>query len=107
MPRSFQVPYDADGNLMHYARDGAYGTSKPDHWQEPQEQYLVLTMDRSVSGRSAKYFIWTTPSGRKYPMFATDMVHLAQEGMISHGKTTGWFRECKRGSNFGLRFVRE
>ncbi|GAA0719330.1 hypothetical protein Drose_05655 [Dactylosporangium roseum] len=94
------VPYDADGNLLHYA----------DRWQDAQwranEPFLaVMALDGMRSGRSAKYVLLNDSSGRSYPMFVADLLDLLRRSNtgIRDGRTEAetWIVR-KRGRNYGV-----
>lgn len=102
-------PYDERGNLMHYARPADRGGyHQAAEWRPGEEFTATLVMDHSISGMSAKYFMWKDCFAvRWYPMFATDLVDLTQQGEITRGVTTAVWTPRKRGQNFGIRFLRD
>lgn len=109
MAREILYPYDERGNLMHYAdtRATSYSSYRAAEWRPGEEFTALLNMDHSISGMSAKYFMWRADDGHIYPMFAADLVDLAKSGHINHGKSYAVWTPRKRGQNFGIRFVRE
>ena len=114
MPRqpTYKVPFTENGSIMHYAvpyQPHGYGSAyyTPFEWREPHEFPAVLTIDHGISGRSAKYFIWQAADGREFPMFAAELLHTVQNATIRQGVVSGVWYTCKRGANFGIKFVRD
>lgn len=105
---TYRVPFTENGSIMHYAEDRAYDWGyKAFEWREPHEFPAVLTIDHTISGRSAKYFIWKAADGRTFPMFASDLLHLVQNATVRQGEVAGVWFTGKRGANFGIKFVRD
>lgn len=107
----YTVPFTEDGSIMHYAvpyQPNGYGSSfyTPFEWREPHEFPAVLTIDHTISGRSAKYVIWKAADGRTFPMFVTDLVDLVKRGTVTDGTVSAVWYTGKRGANFGIKFVR-
>jgi hypothetical protein len=116
-----KAPYDANGNLQHYpeySRQGYWdseaqvwmgpeGTVEPE-WRDVAPFHAVMTLEDGVtSGRSAKYTHWRDQDGRRFPMFVAELVELVVTGVVKEGGVAeGGWTVCKRGSNFGLRYVR-
>jgi hypothetical protein len=95
-----EVPYDADGNLLHYASP----------WSRPEMRpnvpfRAVLQITGMESGRSAKYVMLADRDGHTYPMFVTDLLDLlARSGAGVKAGITGtemWIVR-KRGQNYGV-----
>ena len=105
-------PYDSAGNLMHYAVQQTRGHRLPDayqavEWRPGAEFEATLELDHSISGVSAKYFMWhDVDTGVQYPMFATDLVDLARNGIIRRGVSRSVWTPRKRGANFGIRWAK-
>lgn len=109
----YQVPYDAEGNLLHYSGQSYNYTTRSYQdtsvWldNEPfQAEMELVTFGR---GRSAATFHWKkVDDGRKFPMFMTDMVDLIKFGSVINGRTPlqKWV-VVKRGQNYGLAFYEE
>lgn len=100
-----EVPYDADGNLLHYV--GPW--TKPE--MRPNEPFrAVLEIAGMESGRSAKYVLFDDRDGHRYPMFVTDLLDfLRRSGPGVRGGITGsemWIVR-KRGQNYGIALVPE
>jgi DNA-binding PadR family transcriptional regulator len=108
-PGAYKVPYSRHGNLLHYARaeNDSYrhlNESNVD-WRENEPFQAELELDRSVSGRSAKYVIWHDPEGRQFPMFVVDLVEMIKDGAtVSGGKILATWMARKRGQNYGVRY---
>lgn len=102
---SYQIPFDKDGNQLHYTPYVGWDhvnkrphDPPPSRLNEPFEDTLVFgTYSR---GRSAAYFHMTREStGTDVIVFMTDLCE-----MIPHmvgGKITGRFQHIQRGANFG------
>lgn len=94
-----QIPFDKDGNLLHYAEKNQsyYGAHE---WKEVFEFYGTLKVTDYSRGRSAAYFHLKSQDGRRYPMFLTDFMEIIPR--IVYGSVTGIWTFAKRGQNFGL-----
>lgn len=108
-PGAYKVPYNSRGSLLHYARaeNNSYrhlNASDVD-WRENDPFVTELELDRSVSGRSAKYVIWHDPDGRQFPMFVVDLVEMIKDGAtVSGGKINATWKARKRGQNYGVQY---
>ncbi|MFI6485212.1 hypothetical protein ACIBH1_45390 [Nonomuraea sp. NPDC050663] len=103
----YEAPFDAGGNLMHYARKPYHGQAayyQAHEWRPNEPFVATLTMASTRRGRSAAYFIWADAEGRTYPMFMTDVADLVRDAVINQGTVTGQWTVRKRGENFGIRF---
>lgn len=92
-----EVPFDVDGNLLHYA----------DPWMKPvmrpNEPFKAcLEVEGTVSGRSAKYLIWRATDGRRFPMFVADCVDLMRRTDVTMGVVEATWIVRKRGQNYGV-----
>jgi hypothetical protein len=108
----YKVPFSENGALLHYAipqeRRLTYRhPDQADTWRDPEPFRAELTIDHARSGRSAKYVIWTDPNGRLWPMFIAELLKLIKHGIAPGGVVLGWWIPCKRGQNFGLRYLGE
>jgi hypothetical protein len=108
-PGAYKVPYSRHGNLLHYARaendSYRYLNESNVDWRENEPFVTELELDRSVSGRSAKYVIWHDPEGRQFPMFVVDLVEMIKDGAtVSGGKILATWMARKRGQNYGVRY---
>jgi hypothetical protein len=107
--REILYPYDERGNLMHYAVDRPYGYDyyTPNDWRPGAEFEATLELDHTISGRSAKYFMWhDINTGLTYPMFAADLVDLCKKGIVRRGISHSVWVPRKRGANFGIRWAK-
>ena len=102
---TYQVPFDGNGALMHWAAPQSYPPYNAAEWRDPEAFEAELTLDHARSGRSAKYVIWTDPGGRLWPMFIAELIDLIRHGVAPGGVVLGWWIPCKRGQNFGLRYL--
>jgi hypothetical protein len=108
---TYKVPFTENGSIMHYAQDrqrwpGYTDYYTPFEWKDPHEFPAVLTLDHSISGRSAKYVIWKAADGREFPMFVADLVEMIKTATIDQGSVSAFWYTAKRGANYGVRFVR-
>ncbi|WP_238009469.1 hypothetical protein KZZ52_26640 [Dactylosporangium sp. AC04546] len=92
-----EVPYDGDGNLLHYVDPWATPTMRPN---EPFKAALQVEM--MESGRSAKYLIWRDGDGRRFPMFIIDLVDMLQRAEVLQGAVEATWIVRKRGQNYGI-----
>lgn len=93
-----QVPYDDNGNLMHY----------PDPWRNPQFRDAqpftdTLTYAGFERRQSAACFLVKDSVGHEYPIFLKDMDEVLRTIGVTAGATpTATWVACKRGQNYGL-----
>lgn len=111
---TYKIPYDSDGNLMHYAEPDDYlggAFWKAHEWRENKPFRAKMSIDSWARGRSAAYFIFRDQSGKKYPMFMKDFMSMLEYvdiigfKSIKHKVYDGpmIFWQCvKRGQNYGL-----
>lgn len=112
-PKTYQAPFDVDGNLMHYPHTrwrynqetGERREVKPE-WREVVPFPKTLKYKGYARGYSAAYFLWEDADGHVYPMFLTDL-----DTLLKHGYTNsvimGLWIVCKRGQNYGIRLAEE
>lgn len=109
-PHLPEMPVDKDGNVLHY----------PDNWEMRQTGagwevwhqpfYAHMTLDGTISGRSAKYYILKDDkTGKHYPMFVSDLFKMINERTVTieAGILHGWWTGSKKGSNYGIKTVKE
>ncbi len=105
-----QVPYAADGSLLHYVRMSAAFSETVD-WRPNLPFQACLQIGGMYSGRSAKYLILqpvNSPDDRRtYPMFVSDLLEMIQGyGIDAGGIVCARWMVAKRGENYGLRIAR-
>lgn len=108
-PLSPKVPVGEDGNWLGYAFHGHK------NWELVTPFYAELEILSMYTGRSAKGLVLRdVDTGREFPMFISDLVDVFQNEtlvVIEHtqagGRLKGQWTACKRGSNYGIRAVRE
>lgn len=112
-PKTYQAPFDASGNLLHYPitryrfdRDTGERTSEGPEWREVVPFAKTLKYKTYARGYSAAYFIWEDADGHTYPMFLTDLDTLLKHGYTSSAIMGLWI-VCKRGQNYGIRLVND
>lgn len=120
---SYRAPFDRNGNLQHYPSEqfvlpeGATWTEKgyqppgryvDPEWRDIEPFHATMTLEPGVtSGRSAKYVHWRDQDGHQYPMFVSELVDLVVSGAAKEGGVAeGDWIVCKRGANYGIRYVR-
>lgn len=106
------VPFDENGNQMHYPYCGAL----PPEWRVNTEFRETLRITDFSRGRSAAYFHAEGQSGVKYTIFLTDLFAMLPKlnyGMdyalvTDEDQSTidGFFTFVKRGQNYGVKHVR-
>ena len=77
-----------------------------------QPFYAEFVIDGMQTGRSSKLVILKDiGSGKKYPMFVSDLVKGVQNGDFTleqrkdGGRLIGWWTGSKRGANYGIKAV--
>ena len=100
------VPFDKRGNLMSYVLE--YQNERGDvEWRENFVLETTLTWKDFYRGRSSPGIKFTDSDGREYPMFLKDLGELLLNSTMVKGKVTGKFTFCKRGENYGIKYVAE
>jgi len=89
----FKIPFDADGNQLHYEGYGKVDWRPNDPFQD------TLTFEGFSRGRSAAYLRFKRSDGADVVVFLKDFAEMVPH--MVHGKVTGTFRHIKRGTNFG------
>ena len=75
-------------------------------WQQPEPFIATMTLDTLERGRSAKFLTVTDGLGVKYCLFVVDLLAaLKAAGCEKGGVIHGYWEFCKRGQNFGIRYV--
>lgn len=99
-----QVPYDADGDLLHYVEEWRSHLPDQVRWRPNDPFDAVLQFEGGERGRSAAVFRWRdVDTGVRYPMFMTDLTDLLREATLTAGRTTRLrWAVRKRGQNYGL-----
>lgn len=100
-----EVPYDEQGNLLHHPSDK--GWNKETDWRPNKPFTAPMTLITWARGRSAAYFIWADPQGRRFPMFMNQIHDLLMATTVQEGEVTGRWDVVKRGQNYGLRYLGE
>lgn len=104
------VPFDPHtGHQQHYPEhrfesNGEGGWNKlPPVWKENCEFDATLEMKGYSRGRSAAYFNLEDDQGNQYTMFLKDLVDAFPA--FRNGKAKGTWCYCKRGQNYGVKYV--
>ncbi len=97
------IPFDANGNQLAYPdsylmKSGTWRKNTPF-----QANMKIVEMRR---GRSAMQYILEDDHGKRYTMFAKDMLNLLQQSGVVNGKAlASMWTFCKRGSNYGVEAI--
>ena len=75
-------------------------------WKPNEEIELTLHYDGYGRGRSAVTFYWKDDNNHQYPMFIKDIDELLRQDMGT-SSVHGIFTYVKRGSNYGIKFLRK
>lgn len=111
---NYRAPFDRNGNLQHFPswrwdpeRRGY--TIDDNDWRDVEPFHAVMRLEPGVtSGRSAKYLHWRDQDDHQYPMFVAELVELVVTGVVKEGGIAeGDWIVCKRGQNYGIRYVRD
>ncbi len=114
MPKlPIMVPYNHRGDMMDYdngftegAANSTCGGLYGHHRLPAEEFYAIMRLDGMYSGRSAKGLVWIDDMEHRYQMFVADLVKMLQAWKVDALDMRGWWIPCKRGANFGVRYVR-
>lgn len=104
------VPFDKNGDLMHYAVVGRESYFGSPHFTRPNYEFdAMLKFDRvGRSGRSAVVAWWVhSESGKRYCMFLSDLDDLIRESGVVKGMAFATWTFCKKGSNYGVKRVKK
>lgn len=95
-----EVPVDKDGNWLQYP------SYQQTEWKPVDPFHARMSVVGMYSGRSAKGIYLNDDTGKKYPMFVSDLVAALQnDGLVMEdGWMIGWWTAGKRGANYGVRF---
>lgn len=97
-----KVPFDKDGNLMHFAgREGSYNGAA--EWRDAEEFFSVLYYHGYSRGRSAANMQFKDQAGHEYTMFFSDFDKVVK--FLDTGALVGTFVPVKRGMNYGVKMV--
>ncbi len=107
-----KAPFNASGNLMHYAlpdnrTSSVFGLDRPHEWRDNKPFMSTMKLEGLRRGRSAAYFMWEDLGGAQYPMFMKEMTDLLQTRIVRYGCVYGQWIVVKRGTNYGIRMVGE
>lgn len=97
------APFDQDGNLIRYPLYAHDIT-----WMSNGVFKKRMVLDTKLyHAASSKYVIWRDEHGHQYPMFTADLLRLCLEGCVIAGRCIGPWSITKRGTAYGLVYVRE
>lgn len=96
-----QVPFDTEGNQMHYPY-GCYPDLK--EFKDNYEFSTTLKFSYFVRGCSAAYAQFVSVSGMKCTMFLKEFEEVIP--YLKNGSITGDFTFCKHGQNFGVKLLK-
>ena len=96
-----KIPYDQKHNrLLHYV--DIWSTIE---WRDNEPFRAKMKVVSVNRGRSAAYFELRSDEGVIYPMFMTDMFDMVTLTVVKKGVVSGSWVGCKRGENYGIRFL--
>lgn len=76
-------------------------------WRDNYEFWDMLEFKCFSRGCSSFKFVFEDSEHREYEMFPSDVEPLIRDGTFGqNGTLNGVFTFCKRGSNYGIRYVR-
>lgn len=96
-----EIPLNRHRGIEHYP-------SYESTWVPNEPFSARLRLRGTIRGRSAAYFVWEDAEDwdREHPMFLAEMTDLVQgAGVEPGGFVSGWWRVCKRGQNYGLKYL--
>lgn len=109
MPKkpAYRVPFDERGVLMHYASAEGCGHlyDAAHEWRDPEPVTMTLAVHGLSRGRSAAYFLWIDEHFREWPVFMKEMLEIVRTATIINGTVRGAWIPCKRGNNYGLKYL--
>lgn len=97
---NIQIPFDVNG-MQPYP----YKWSENFHWKENYEFEDTLEITGFGRGRSSATFSLEDSKGNRYSMFMKDMTEMIKSTTITKGKVHGKWTFCKRGMNYGIRYI--
>jgi hypothetical protein len=113
-----KYPVDIDGNLLHWTNGKIITWEIDDDGKDVRRTYPVTLVDNTVQdltvklidwqrGHSSIIYVWQDVSGKKWPMFASEMFHLVSTRSVMNGTLTARFKVMKRGQNYSLTLVED
>jgi hypothetical protein len=112
MAKTYQIPFDKNGNQMHYPEPSWLWNKDGTSRQIPptlKDNYVfedTLIIEDFSRGRSAAYIeAKSATTGKGFTIFLKDLLDIIKNETISKGVVQGKWTFCKRGSNFGLKRV--
>jgi len=101
----YDIPFDLEGNLLHYAYPKTYAYMQDKYAWKPNFEFEdTLEYVGYARGRSAAYLKFRSKRNQKnYCMFMTDFDGCAHS--LIFGELEGRFTFIKRGQNYGLQFL--
>ena len=105
-----KIPFDSYGNLLSHG----FG-SEVAEWRDNYEVQLSLVLIGFERGRSAAHAVFrqrvlSNPEVRldtKFPMFLKELEDLMFKTIIEYGHISGMFTFAKRGTNYGIKWLRK
>lgn len=93
-----KVPF-LNGSLQHWP-------SYDDVEWRPNEPFeAVLKLTDYERGYSSAILFWDDAEGHRYPMFMVELADLLRATEINQSRVSGWWKGCKRGRNYGVRYL--
>lgn len=100
----YQIPYDKDGNMVHYYGWGGSIQKESIVFKDNDPFEATLTFIDYKRGRSGHHFILQDEQGHKYPMFIKELMRAIK--FVDHGVINGTFCGIKSGSCCSIRVLK-
>jgi len=105
-----KAPFDGRGNMKTYLRArGRFETEEKYNedlvWRDNDPFEATMELIGFGRGMSSARFHWQDHEGHRYEMFMKEMGDLIMATTIERGIVHGKWIICKRGQNYGLKFV--
>ena len=105
-----KAPFDGHGNMKTWVR-GRYRHESQDEydahtvWRDNVPFEATMELTGFGRGMSSARFHWQDHEGHRYEMFMKEMGDLILATTLERGVVHGKWIICKRGQNYGLKFV--
>lgn len=105
-----KAPFSGRGHMLAYVRAQRRHESDEEyaeyvHWRDNIPFEATMELIGFGRGMSSARFHWRDHEGYQYEMFMKEMGDLVMATTIERGIVHGRWIICKRGQNYGLKFV--
>jgi len=110
------IPFSANGQMLSYSYAGVPPTEEcttEEHrrqvvWKTNSEfDDTMIASDMSRGCSAANFELISKTSGKCFNMFMRDMLDMVKNANIAKGEIVGRWTYCKRGRNYGIKFISE